>query len=899
MNEILKVRQRIKNFSGSFQTHQNRHHVDPVTHTLNHDSQVQLSDALKSDVFREKGRHKPETLNLNPDHVIRAENGEKHPKIDESFVERYKHQIAKMLNAAGRPDSLNDASDPLNADFQADFASFLEYQKQNQDSLNKGNSDAAKSGFVHYPTEPSATPNDVKKDKSGMTQTMTEGNNRLNTDATLPDTQPLSQKDLKEAKPAFQHQNLPSKPPPTDTNFLMVPKTLKDVLQMPSYMKLSDFVNDGRPVTDRPQFGRYIDELIKPVPSKTSEAFPPHEIAPGDKKTPLHIRTDSIPQGNPFANPISEVDQKTPQKTPKDPEILQPILTTPKNGDTTERLIDQFTHEKTKDQNLTISRLTSLKEANDNPIFPPVYLPPDTSSDAQSSSANKQPQIASTQQQLPGSATDNSLQQSQTKTATFPSNGISNSLQLSDVKNPKPAKDEAAGLYKSSPQKTDSVATFGEPQKPVTNKTTPIDKLPLKDEFNPYPQVPKDLPANYADLYHQPFPSSPYEFGRQQQAFAPNYNQNIHRTLTYDGRPNPQIYSPVMPKLGRYEEEQPFDNFTKVYPQQVLQDQFSHRSADNLKKKQTPKQQDSKPIFLSQNPKRTLTKIFSYLQRAPKNKDRFSTKSVSKIREIGAYFVKERAQNTRKLRTSKSPQPTLLQMHTATAAYLQRKDSKSESEITALREERAQLTAKIEQMNLMLAERGIKGQQTSAFTKPKSQLKVDKVATFQIQKSENSQINHVRDLTNFPHLLFQSKEDPVQLSGHLTNYRPQEVHARTLSNIGLNRQISFDNHEGKFSNGNQPNEVKFLNISIAKLQQDVDFLNQQISIAEMERNNANFVYKKSCAEIKDLRNEIGILKSNISNQKATIAQLTDAIIQEGDEKLTEQVSKILNSKSGQ
>lgn len=98
-------------------------------------------------------------------------------------------------------------------------------------------------------------------------------------------------------------------------------------------------------------------------------------------------------------------------------------------------------------------------------------------------------------------------------------------------------------------------------------------------------------------------------------------------------------------------------------------------------------------------------------------------------------------------------------------------------------------------------------------------------------------------------------------------------------------------------NQSSSNEVKFLNMSILKLQKDVDYLNEQIAITEMERNNYLFSHKKSCEEIFSLRSNIDSLKADIVSLKGTIALLTDMIIRSDNSDLCDEMTGILNQKN--
>lgn len=117
---------------------------------------------------------------------------------------------------------------------------------------------------------------------------------------------------------------------------------------------------------------------------------------------------------------------------------------------------------------------------------------------------------------------------------------------------------------------------------------------------------------------------------------------------------------------------------------------------------------------------------------------------------------------------------------------------------------------------------------------------------------------------------------------------------KNLMSTSSLRNIDQKNPNDKLAS--HTNEVRFLNISIAKLQQEVDFLNQQITIAEMERNNSSFVYRKSCEEIKTLRANIDFLKNDLSQHKSMIAMITDLIMASQNEELCDGLTRILDLK---
>jgi hypothetical protein len=93
------------------------------------------------------------------------------------------------------------------------------------------------------------------------------------------------------------------------------------------------------------------------------------------------------------------------------------------------------------------------------------------------------------------------------------------------------------------------------------------------------------------------------------------------------------------------------------------------------------------------------------------------------------------------------------------------------------------------------------------------------------------------------------------------------------------------------------NEEKYRNLIISNLQNKVDMLNEQVIVAEMERNNYLFSHKKAFEEINTLRNQIELLRQDLAEHKYTIGELVDLVVASNDQTLLDDMNGILKKSS--
>ena len=169
-----------------------------------------------------------------------------------------------------------------------------------------------------------------------------------------------------------------------------------------------------------------------------------------------------------------------------------------------------------------------------------------------------------------------------------------------------------------------------------------------------------------------------------------------------------------------------------------------------------------------------------------------------------------------------------------------------------------------------------------------------------IEKQTSQKKEHTKLLEETRTLDFRKEKQVIEFKkklieqNYVLSFLNKTALEKNLMSTSSLRNIDQKNPNDKLAS--HTNEVRFLNISIAKLQQEVDFLNQQISIAEMERNNSSFVYRKSCEEIKTLRANIDFLKNDLSQHKSMIAMITDLIMASQNEELCDGLTRILDLK---
>jgi hypothetical protein len=446
-------------------------------------------------------------------------------------------------------------------------------------------------------------------------------------------------------------------------------------------------------------------------------------------------------------------------------------------------------------------------------------------------------------------------------TASFPSNPNTNSSPAlaprSQLHNTMESIEGGKG-GPSAGNQVNSEANWKKDEYPFTSPNAYKNLLsqePHKTDYDGiYPQVPKSgftSPKQYPQVVY------PQTVQSQQDGYNPGGSLNTKGNYAFNqgispysvGRPNHQL--PIQPPA--------------TYPQTATKpgsrNVFAQRDFPIT---QTLKIQQNK----------------SSLQRQPSRHQ-----SAKKMERFGPQVMQKHTRRTlgvtpARLKTGILIQPTVPRFQ----------EHKDPTDLNELRMERDQLAAKVEQLKLLVQSKPL----SSSPNTPRFLGIVDTVS-YQFHKSEHSQNQNMRDTWQINNQNPVKKE--ISTSGNLQTPRMLEGGPKSAALIlgrhEFDRSKSFGGSPGR---KDQPNEVKFLNGSIAVLQNEIDTLSRQMQIADTERLNAEVNYKRACNEIKSLRTDVSIAINEITTQKLITAALTDLVLREGDEHLQDEMGKLMSQK---